>query len=128
MKKPQLKQLIRETLDEIKVDKPANNQNVFDEILSHEDEDDPVNIESLSIYDSFDDWMDAHYDEDDEDFNSRDLSLVKKFYNLLERGDILLLTVEDSDDLNKTSLTKKYKQIITYGRGYSDVRIILTTF
>ena len=129
MKKSQLKQIIKEEIqNEIKVVPPKNNLALFNEMLKVHDISESVLIETFAGYNTYEEWYNDNVDEDDDNVDKDLISLVKTFFKWLNNKDILLIYAEDSDDEDEQELNKNYKRITTYGLGYNDVRIILTTF
>jgi hypothetical protein len=129
-----LRQFIREEiLKEIKVSKPVNNRDALDKMLKE-----PPGLggifylDSFSSWDSFEQW-DEHselgYDEDDDKNEYEEaVSLAKLFFKWKDNGDIVVLSISDSDNIETQKFTKNYKNITTYGAGYHEVKIVLTTF
>ena len=124
-----MQELIKAKLKEMRVNKPVLKSDMLDKMMDTEDfHGESSYLDQFSYYRNFDDWYHDNVDEDDDDFNPEIISLAKIYHTWEKNGDIIVTRAEDSDGLDIINLTKTYKRLITYGMGYNDVRIILTTF
>ena len=53
---------------------------------------------------------------------------IQIYFKWLKNGNIFVKEVEDTDGDNELVFPKPFKRMITYGKGYNNVMIILTTF
>ena len=110
-------------LDEIKVNRPTSNIDILNKMLEL-DEYGATFFVTISAYDSLEQWMnDEGLDEEDPD-DAEAIQLGKRYFMWVNKNDIYSFTVYDSDDLDNVVFPKPYKQAITYGLGYNNVKII----
>ena len=132
MNKDQLKQLIKEEIQkEIKV-VGENNSLTLKKMLEYGEHDggEPA-ISSFFPWDTLEQWMDeSGYNEDDDGSaeSKERFDLAKIYYGWRDTGMIMHLYVGVNEDVDMQSLSKPYRNIITYGTGYEEVYVILTTF
>jgi len=113
-------------LKEIKIEKFKAPKDLLNQMLDSDDfGGESSYFDQFTIYDTFDEWYE---DNDRHDENSEIVTLAKTFYKWRDNKDIITFVIEDSEDIDIIQLSKTYKKLITYGRGYNDVRIILSTF
>lgn len=113
---------LNNVLNEIKINKPASEKDLFKRMLEYN------YIDFFRSFESFEDWKDSEFDEDDEDSKKDELFLAKVFFKWLEGGSIYIITVEDSDDTEFHVFPKAYKKAVTHGLGYNNAMIILHNF
>jgi hypothetical protein len=132
MKISELKQLIKEEIQkEIKV-VGENNSLTLKKMLEYGKYDAPL-ISSFFPYDTLEQWMDeSEYhelgDEDDAAEVRERYNLAKTYYAWKSSNMILHLYVGVNEDVDIISLSRQYKNLITYGTGYEEVYVILSTF
>ena len=61
-------------------------------------------------------------------FANRIITRIQIYFKWLKNGNIFVKEVEDTDGDNELVFPKPFKRMITYGKGYNNVMIILTTF
>jgi hypothetical protein len=113
---------LNNVLNEIKVNKPVSEKDLLKRMLKYN------YIDFFYSYESFEDWKDSEFDEDDEYTKKDELSLAKVFFEWLENGSIYIIVVEDSDDMEFHVFPKVYKKAVSSGMGYNNVIIILHNF
>jgi hypothetical protein len=128
MKISELKQLIKEEIQkEIKV-VGENNSLTLKKMLEYGKYDAPL-ISSFFPYDTLEQWMDeSEYDEDDAAEVRERYNLAKTYYAWKSSNMILHLYVGVNEDVDIVSLSRQYKNLITYGTGYEEVYVILSVF
>jgi hypothetical protein len=128
MKKSELKQLIKEEIQkEIKV-VGENNSLTLKKMLEYGKYNEPL-ISSFFPYDTLEQWMDeSEYDEDDAAEVRERYNLAKTYYAWKSSNMILHLYVGVNEDVDIVSLSRQYKNLITYGTGYEEVYVILSVF
>ena len=116
-------------LDEVKIEKPIDNIITLNALLNVDKDSEYSLIDRLATYNSFDQWYNDEVDEDDEDNEyTKSIELAKIYFKWLKNGNIFVKEVEDTDGDNELVFPKPFKRMITYGKGYNNVMIILTTF
>ena len=128
MKKFELKQLIKEEIQkEIKV-VGENNSLTLKKMLEYR-YDEPI-ISLFFPYGDLEQWMEeSSYDEDDNSEEAKELlDLAKIYYAWTESNLISHIYVGVNDDVDIVSLSRQYKNLITYGTGYEEVYVILSVF
>ena len=126
---PKLKQFIKEEIQkEIKV-VGENNSLILKKMLEYGKYDEPT-ISSFFPYNTLEEWVDeSEYDEDDDSVEAKErYDLAKIYYAWKSSNMILHLYVGVNDDVDILSLSRQYKNLITYGTGYEEVYVILSAF
>jgi hypothetical protein len=126
---PKLKQFIKEEIQkEIKV-VGENNSLILKKMLEYNGYDEPT-ISSFFPYNTLEEWVDeSEYDEDDDSVEAKErYDLAKIYYAWKSSNMILHLYVGVNDDVDILSLSRQYKNLITYGTGYEEVYVILSAF
>jgi hypothetical protein len=114
-------------LDEIKVNRPASNIDILNKMLEP-DEYDNIFLDTISSYDSLEDWIDSEgLDEEDPD-DVEAIQLGKRYFMWVSKNDIYSFSVNDDEDLDDIVFPKPYAKAITYGTGYRGARIIMHNF
>jgi hypothetical protein len=129
MKISELKQFIKEEIQkEIKV-VGENNSLTLKKMLEYNKYSEPT-ISSFFPYDTLEQWVDeSEYDEDNDSAEAKErYDLAKTYYAWKSSNMILHLYVGVNDDVDIVSLSRQYKNLITYGTGYEEVYVILSVF
>jgi len=132
MKLSQLKQLIKEEIqNEATIVYGEGHMSDFKKMIELDPNTD------MPIIDDFIQWVDliewkeesAFYDEDDDSPEAKERTrLANVFFSLRKSNMIYPILAGSNEGPDFISLTKQYKNMMTYGDGYEYVRIILTAF
>jgi hypothetical protein len=132
MKLSQLKQLIKEEIqNEATIVYGEGYMSDFKKMIELDPNTD------MPIIDDFIQWVDliewkeesAFYDEDDDSPEAKERTrLANVFFSLRKSNMIYPILASSNEGPDFISLTKQYKNMMTYGDGYEYVRIILTAF
>jgi hypothetical protein len=130
MKLSQLKQLIKEEIQNEASIMYGNNFNDFKKMLELDKNTNMPIIDDFIQWVDFNEWKEeSYYDEDDDSPEAKEkVRLASVFFNLRKNNLISPWFAEVSDEPNFISLPKAYKNMVTYGDGVEYVRIILTAF
>lgn len=119
---------LNDILNEIKIQPSISNIDLLDKMIKYRSDRDGSLLEVFIIHDSFEKWYYNDVDEDNLEAYDEDIILAKMFFKWVENKDLIHERIEDIDEKSTTLLSKRYKRMITYGMGYNDARVILTTF
>jgi hypothetical protein len=132
MKLSQLKQLIKEEIqNEATIVYGEGYMSDFKKMIELDPNTD------MPIIDDFIQWVDLmewkeesdFYDEDDDSPEAKERTrLANVFFSLRKSNMIYHILASSNEGPDFISLTKQYKNMMTYGDGYEYVRIILTAF
>lgn len=110
-------------INELEINKPKSNLDILKEMTISDGD---INLfDVFAFYDNYDEYI---QDKDVEGLSEDEKLLAKIFYKWVTNNDIWYTSVEDHEDEDHMSLPKSYSKMITWGKGYNDVRIILHNF
>ena len=110
---------IIEQIIEVKIEKPKNPTEVFNNVLNVDDN-------GYSLFDSiyyFDTLEEFNNENTLEDYSEGEQILIKDYYRTFKPGSIKAFTVRDSDSFENEDISK-YKYCAHYGTGDERIMII----
>ena len=111
---------------EIKVEKSASNLDTLNKMLTYKDDGENSLLEIFMHYNTFEEWYESNKDEDEDQHEL--IMMAKIFFKWVKNKDLIHEKIDDTDENSTTLFSKNYKRMITYGLGYNNARVILTTF